>query len=545
MPGIGAILRRIDGRGYKAYKDLAGAVEEVRGVRVRVVRVQGDPFAPPSVVEALTPWRGSREALKYPVPTADWVCRRLHLSLKGRSARMGEGHSGLLAVPRPGPLIIRRSCVEVDGGLVRARVWVGLPSRGRRVLGGAAEELLLDRLPRAVAEAFSSYEGLGEHVYAWRLQEHLRAQLDGEGLVSFVGDGSVLPRRCGGCEDPLPGAVPFESPPSLRVSLETPDGGTVTGMGIPRGVTVIAGSAFHGKSTLLEAIAAGVWNHVPGDGRERVVTVRDAMYVRAEDGRFVSCVDVSPMIHDLPGGGDTRCFSTSDASGATSTAAAVQEAVEARSRLVLLDEDTAATNILYMDERARGLTRWHTVTPLSMLAESMKKAGISMIVVSSGSLPLLAVADTVIVMESYRPRDATAQARGLAAKHGVSVPQEDYKHPTPRLVEGVPRLEKPKLRAGRMEDKTLPSSVDLKLNIHLEEESQFNTILAVVKSRLHELRGKRLAEWLARLEEDMARGFAVLVRGEPGPGLGEVRSVDVAYAMNRLPGLRVRLAARA
>ncbi len=538
------MLSRIDGRGYKAYKDLQGAWERVDGLLVRVVRVQGDPFAPPSVVRVEARWEGPSWALRWPVALSDWLCRRLREALRRRSAKMGEGHSGLLSVPRPGPVMLRRSCAEARGdGRLVFRVWAGLPSRGRRVLAHRAGELLLERLPAAVGEALSPpWRGLEEHVYAWRMQEKLRSQLRGRGLVSFIGDGSVLPRRCGGCEEPLPGAVPFESPPSLRVSLEGPEGEEVTGMGVRRGVTVLAGSAFHGKSTLLEAIAAGVWNHVPGDGRERVVTVRNAMYVKAEDGRFVSCVDVSPMIHDLPSGADTRCFSTSDASGATSTAAAVQEAVEAGAELLLLDEDTAATNILYADERALGLTRWHTVTPLSMLARSLADHGVSLVIVSSGSLPLLAVADTVVVMEGYRPRDATGEARALASEHGVRVPQKPYRPPAPRLVTEVPRLEKPKLRGGRVEDRALPVPVDLTGDIHLEEEGQLNAVVAVLRRRLPGLRGSMLGQWLESLERAMEeRGLPGLTGEEdPSPGLSEVRGLDIAYAVNRLPGLRAR-----
>ena len=539
MTRISDILRKIDGRGFKAYKALKGAQESVGRVSVRVVKVQGDPFAPPSVVRAETVWRGPREALRHPVALADWIARRLHLSLRRVSRKLGEGYSGLLAVPKPGPIMIRRSSVEVRGSQVILRVWAGLPSRRRRVLASLAEELILKRLPVAVEEALKGFEGLDDHIYAWRLQEGLRSQLKEMKLVSFVGDGSILPRRCGGCEDPLPGAIPFESPPSLRVSLEGPRGEEVTGMGVPRGFTVIAGSAFHGKSTLLEAIAAGVWNHIPGDGREKVVTTRSSMYVRAEDGRFVSCVDVSPMIHSLPGGVDTRCFTTADASGATSTAASIQEAVEAGAELIMLDEDTAATNILYVDERIGGLVEKHTVTPISMLARSMVDSGISILVASSGSLPLLAIADTVIVMESYRPRDATHEAKSLASRYGTVVPQKKYRTPIPRVVLKVPRLEKPKLRSGRLEDKTLLAPVDLRLNLHLAEESQLNSLLRIT-SILDKLEGKAIGDWLETAEKYVIDWLGETLK-EPGPALGEVRTLDIAFLVNRIPGLKAKL----
>jgi len=538
MPGIGSVLLRIDGRGYKAYRDLVGASERVGDLVVRVVRVQGDPFAPPSVVavEARVGVPGWARCCLTAV--ADFLYRRLWRALARRSARMGEGRSGFLGVPRPGPVMLRRSGLEVfpDGRLV-ARVWVGLPSRRRRVLADAAEELLLRRVPGAVEEALRGLGGGGlrEHVSVWRLQEELRSQLRSRGLVAFVGDGSVLPRRCGGCEEPLPGAVPFESPPGLRVELETSEG-VVTGMGVARGVTVVAGTAFHGKTTLLEALQAGIYNHVPGDGRERVVAVRGAVKVRAEDGRSASCVDISTFVHDVPGGLDTSCFTTRDASGATSMAAAIQEAVEAGAELILVDEDTSATNLLFFDERALGLIRRKTVTTVSEQARSMAEQGVSLVVVSSGSVPLLASADTVIVMEDYRARDATAEARELAERHRP--PQRRYRRPAPRRLY-PPRLEKPRLQGSWLTDKSLEEPLDLGFNEQLVEEGQYRLLVALAARAWRSASGRVAAELARWLDEVLEReGFRGLLGSEPGPGYSEVRGLDYVAVINRLPGLR-------
>ncbi|MEB3844820.1 MAG: ABC-ATPase domain-containing protein, partial [Desulfurococcales archaeon] len=309
----------------------------------------------------------------------------------------------------------------------------------------------------------------------------------------------------------------------------------VTGMGVRRGVTIIAGSAFHGKTTLLEAIAAGVWNHVPGDGRERVVTIRDAMYVRAEDGRYISCVDIEPFVHDLPGGRSTKCFSTSDASGATSVAASIQEAVEAGARLLLFDEDTSATNMLYLDERVKPLTRRHTVTPLSELAKDMKEKGLSIVIVSTGSLPLIAVADTVIVMEDYRPRDASRDAEKLARSISTNT-HSGYRYPEERVVEQAEPLVKPRVRAGMLVARNLESPLPLLNNIHLVEETQLNTLAALAA---------RAREWTGRLIRELARGYEEKTRKDPGvlgesPALGEVRGLDVAFLVNRLPVIRAK-----
>ena len=540
-PSIRRVLERIDGRGYKAYRDLVGASERVNGLVVRVTRVQGDPFAPPSVVRAetrvsLPPWSRGAE-----IAVADYLYRRLHHSLQRLSSRLGEGRSGFLGVPRPGPVMLRRSGLELSSsGLLVARVWVGLPSRRRRILAAEAEELLLRRVPRAVMDAVRGLRDpdLRRHVSVWRVQEEIRAALPRLGLVGFVGDGSVLPRRCGGCDDPLPGAVPFESPPSLRVEVETSEG-TVSGMAVRRGVTVIAGTAFHGKTTLLEALQLGIYNHVPGDGREHVVSVRGAVKVRAEDGRSVTCVDISTFIHDLPGGLDTGCFTTRDASGATSMAAGIQEAVEAGATVLLVDEDTSATNLLFYDERAEPLLRRKTVTTVSEQARSMAGKGLGLILVSSGSVPLIASGDTVVVMEDYRARDATRDAVELARRY--QPPQRSYHSPARRVLE-PPRLEKPKLRGRWLEDRSLEEPLDLGFNEQLVEEGQMRLLVALT-ARAHRFRGmeaRRLAEWLDEVLE--REGFRGLLGAEPGPGLSEVRGLDFVAVVNRLPGLRASLA---
>ncbi|BES81154.1 ABC-ATPase domain-containing protein [Pyrodictium abyssi] len=535
---ISGVLRRIDGRGYKAYRMLLGASERVGRLRLSVVRVQGDPFAPPSVVKATARLELPGWALRHPVAVADYIYRRLYRALQRHSARLGEGRSGFLGVPRPGPVMLRRSGVELDkSGLLVVRVWAGLPSRRRRVLGDAAEELLLERLPRAVEDAIRVDESsLRRHVDAWRLQEEVRSRLPGLGLVSFIGDGSILPRRCGGCDDPLPGAVPFESPPSLRVEVET-SLGIVTGMGIRRGVTVIAGTAFHGKTTLLEAIQYGVYNHVPGDGRERVVTIREAVKVHAEDGRSIACVDVSTFVHSLPGGRDTRCFTTRDASGATSMAAAIQEAVEAGAKLILIDEDTSATNLLFYDERAAPLLRRKTVTTIAEQAASMASKGVSLVIVSSGSMPLIASADTVIVMEDYIPRDATDEARRLASRTSYA----GYSLPADRVLVDVPRLAKPRLRGSWLVAKGLEEPLNLESNEQLVEEGQLRLLVALA-SRLESVKGMLMRDIVRRIDQDAGEGFQRLTGGEPGPGYAEVRGIDVVYMVNRIPGIRVHQA---
>ncbi len=540
---ISRVLSRIDGRGYKAYKDLTGAVERVGEVRLRVVRVQGDPFAPPSVVEASGPVDPG-PAAEAPVAGADYALRRAYRAARRLSMRgVGEGHSGELRLPRPGPVMIWRAASRLErvGGSWRLTLlaWVGLPSRRRRVLAGAASEILLERLPALWREAASALRepGLERWVRAWIEQEYIRARLPEMGLVAFVGDGSVLPRACGGCEEPLEGAVPFESPPSLRVEVSLPTGRTVTGMGVREGLTLVAGPAFHGKTTLLEALAAGVWNHVPGDGRELVVTRRDAFWVQSENGRSVSCTSVEGWVESLPGLRDPRCWSTSDASGATSAIASLQEAVEAGSRLILVDEDWTATNFIHRDPWTEEVTGKRTLLTISDMAPALKEAGVSLVIVASGSIPLLAAADTVIVMDEYRPVDATryaGRARRQARELGLEPRPRPYRVPGDRVLVAPLRLEKPRLRGRLLESRSLRAPVDLSSNKQLEEQGQLETAVALA-ARLLASPGP-MASRARRLEEALREGR---LRGLEAPWVSEVRWLDVLHVAYRVPGLRV------
>ena len=546
---ISRILKRIDGRGYKAYKDLVRASELVNGIEVKVARVQGDPFAPPSVIECRVmkslPRRFTLDDRL--IAVADFLHRELvsilpKLSLKG----VGEGGSGRLSIPQPSPIMIPRSAVEarLKGDVVEftVRIWAGLPSRGRRVLGDIASEMLLERVPKAVSMAMErlsvSNERLKRHVEAWIEQQYIRKVLPRLRLIAFVGDGSILPRRCGGCWEPLENAIPFESPSSLRVEVELPTGRTVTGMGVPRGLNVIAGPAFHGKTTLAEAIAAGVWNHVPGDGRELVVTVDSAFYVSSENGRWVSCVDVSSLVLSLPGGKDTRCFSTVDASGATSLAASIQEAVEAGAEVLIVDEDETASNMIHRDHWAEAVTGKRTLNPLSDVAPSMKNEGLSVVIVASGAVPLLAEADSIIVMDGYRAKDAT-EYREEAKKALKAMGYErgpPYRRPKPRRIVKKLYVDKVKVRGRMVEGRGLRDRVDLRPLKQLEEEPQIHTAVRAALT-IASRAGAKIADEARRISEMLWRWDYRAIATTPGPDLAYVRPVDIAFVVNRLPGL--------
>jgi predicted ABC-class ATPase len=431
------LLRRIDGRPYPAFRDLKGRWL-LGALTLLIDHVQGDPFAAPSRLRILAPTGVDASTRADPdarEAAEDWLLRRFGHGLRG--TKRGSGRSGELRVYSPGPEVTRRSAVKLHpDGTAEVRLQAGLPARGRRILGREAAGLLLEDLPRAAQRLLPGRfaQHLAEHVASVQRQRSMRRQLEPRGLVAFVADGSLLPRASGVDRGPLEGAVPFVSPPELRVTLDAP-GGPVEGMGIPAGVTLIAGGGFHGKSTLLQALQWGHLDHIPGDGREGVVSLPDTVKVKAEEGRRVEGVDISAFLRELPGGRATAPFSTDDASGSTSQAAAIAEALESGARLLLLDEDSSATNLLVRDERMRRLIApdKEPITPLvERVRQLHEQRGLSTVMVVGGVGDYLAVADTVIAMEDWCPRLVTAQARALAGP--APEPPGPLPDPAPRRV---------------------------------------------------------------------------------------------------------------
>ncbi len=251
------------------------------------------------------------------------------------------------------------------------------------------------------------------------------------GLVAFIANGAILPRESGVSEKPLTqGALPFLAPPSLEIEVELPNQGKIKGLGIKKGITLITGGGFHGKSTLLKALERGIYNHIPGDGREGVVTLESAVKIRAEDGRFIASTDISPFISNLPFNLDTQKFSTPNASGSTSQAANIIEALESKSKLLLLDEDTCATNFMIRDKRMQTLIHKEDepITPfIDRVKELYTSFGVSTILVLGGCGDYLEVADTVIMMKNYKPLDVTLPAKKIIKRTTFNSRKRNYK----------------------------------------------------------------------------------------------------------------------
>ena len=427
-------IRAIDRRGYPACKALKGAYR-FDSFTLVIDHVQGDPFAAPSSlhVEVAHKEAGFPHALRAArcqrIALADYLTRQFTAALDRASFKAkGSGKSGLLATTRCGQEVLERSACDVGADAIVVRFHAGFPAFGRSVNAEGLELMLLDLLPRCVERALFyrslDAERVAQAVHLAEDQEALRGMLREEGLVAFVADGAVLPRESGVSDKPLRGAVPFASPETLRRTFELPHAGAVSGMAVERGVTLVVGGGYHGKSTLLGALQAGVYDHVAGDGREFVVADATAVKLRAEDGRAVRDADISLFVSDLPNGADTTRFSTLDASGSTSQAAAVVEGLEAGARLFLVDEDTSATNFMVRDALMQKVVARdkEPITPfVERVRDLYERASVSTVLVAGSSGAFFAVADRVIQMDCYRAFDITDRVREVCAEFAVDV----------------------------------------------------------------------------------------------------------------------------
>lgn len=429
------ILERIDHRGYPAYKDTRG-VYQFGTYILGIDHVQGDPFAAPSRLHIQVAGRAVRipkelyDSKHKKTAVADYLLRNFAKQLERHSFQAhGSGKSGIIQVTRCGQEVLERTACEIDEktGDVTVRFEVGFPARGRTIQAGELVKILYQYLPACVEKALY-YKNMDRNAVKQAAelsvdQEYIREQLKKEGLVAFVADGSILPRESGVSQRPMKDAVPFASPDSMRITMKLPYKGMLTGMGIRKGVTLIVGGGYHGKSTLLNALELGIYDHISGDGREYVITDPSAQKLRSEDGRFIKDVDISLFINDLPNKKDTLCFSTEDASGSTSQAAGIVESMETGSKVFLLDEDTSATNFMVRDSfMQRVICREkEPITPFLERARDLyEKAGISTILVAGSSGAFFHIADTVIQMDNYHPVDITAVTKKLCQEYPLS-----------------------------------------------------------------------------------------------------------------------------
>ncbi|MEO1592991.1 MAG: ABC-ATPase domain-containing protein [Cyanobacteria bacterium J06632_22] len=561
------LLHQLDGSSYKAYRQIKGE-HCFAGLTLRIHHVQADPFALPSraslwvdrgMANLPETWlRGQRR-----IAMADFLNRQvsrrvIELQQRRRVDGSGSGKRGALSMLCPSQVILPRTSVQIHEHAIEVRFGVGLPAFGRRIAGRAAAALLCDDIPQLAAESLRvealSADRVEGHLAAYEDAIALRQQLADHNLVGFVANGAILPRRSGVEDTPLDNAVPFQSPKRLEVQLETPHQGSVTGMGIPVGITLIVGGGYHGKSTLLRALSVGVYNHIPGDGREQVVCDLTAVKVRAEEGRSVCGVNISPFIGALPQDISTERFSTTNASGSTSQATNIIEALEAGAKVLLVDEDTAATNFMIRDRMMQALIS-KDKEPITPFVDKVRQLytdhGVSTLLVMGGSGDYFGVADTVIALENYKPTDVTEQAHALARTANPRQVEggQEFGPLTQRQVR-LPRFDggrrdgrrggSPKVKVYDVDCLEIDRQpIDLRAVEQLAEVGQVRAIAeALILSQRRGLDQQALGDWLAEIDRQIdANGLDDLSELNRGD-LTRFRRQDLAAVISRLRTLK-------
>ncbi|NEQ30730.1 MAG: ABC-ATPase domain-containing protein [Leptolyngbya sp. SIO4C5] len=556
-------LRQLDGHSYKAYKSIRGDYA-FDTFTLTIDYVQGDPFAAPSQLQVKVPQAvAGFPAALYSHPSRaialqDYLTRQFDRAAQSLRQKRGSGKSGLISVMSPGQVILARTTAFVTPETVELRFVAGLPAFGRRIAGHQAAAMLCGDLPELVDRALFyrqlQADQLSHHVNTAEDADWLRSQLSQRGLVAFVADGAVLPRRSGVDDRPLTAQVtPFRSPDSLQVAFDCPHAGRITGMGIPKGISLIVGGGYHGKSTLLRAIEQGIYNHVPSDGRQQVVTDPGAVKIRAEDGRSVTGVDISPFISHLPQNRSTQHFSTPNASGSTSQAASIIEAVEAGATVLLVDEDTAATNFMIRDRRMQALIakEKEPITPFIDKIQSLyTDYGVSTILVMGGSGDYFDVADTVIALDSYQPAEVTKAAKAIAAQYATDRAPEGGEHfgtvtqrvILPASLDASKGRREVSLKVRDIDELRFGTeAVDLAAVEQLIEPGQVRAIAAaMVYAQRHYFDGKQpLATVLDAVMQDLERQGLDILSDRTVSDFSSFRRFELAAAINRVRSLQV------
>lgn len=563
-------LNRINRRSYPAYKDLRGSYQ-FPGYILHIDHVQGDPFAALSKVsvEVMQKMAGFPKTLfsesHRRIALQDHLIREFGNVMSGYMFQAkGSGKSGLMSISKCGQQVLERTALTMDDRRILVRFEVGFPANGRTINAPELEKILFRFVPECVKRAlyYSNMDAkkIQEIVELADDQQAIREQLPERGLVAFVANGAMLPRESGVSDRPMRGAVPFESPESMEVELALPHKGKIKGMGIPEGITLIVGGGYHGKSTLLKALELGVYNHIKGDGREYVITDHTAMKIRAEDGRVVSHVNISPFINNLPNGKDTVDFSTEDASGSTSQAANVVEAVNAGAKALLIDEDTSATNFMVRDELMQSVIAKdkEPITPFIDQARNLyKNQGVSVILVAGSSGAYFHIADKVIQMDIYRTLDITEKVRAICERTpekeggvhelalsmlGNNLWKQNDRVLTAYKVEKKHDQIKAK-QFGKDSFSIGKSAVELKYVEQISDVEQTTTLSYVMKYVLEQLEKNPHTEIHELLETICDRinekgPGAVCGRNVPG-NLAEVRRQEIYACVNRYRGFRI------
>ncbi|MGW8248937.1 MAG: ABC-ATPase domain-containing protein [Acidiferrobacterales bacterium] len=562
-------LAPLDKQDYGAYQSLLGEYEFPL-FKLIIQQIPKDPYAPPHTgIYRIQVRRDNARIINRDLTShtrqiafRDFLARHFFQSSARTAGKIrGTGYSGIITVNEPGQAILERNSIVITEELIEVRCFVGLPAHGRDIDSRLAQEMLLEQLPEIVNASLLAKnvdsQILDRHLATAEDAEFLRDQLEPLGLVAFIADGAVLPRASGTSDQPLPvdKAITFTAPESLAVEIDLPHAGHIRGMGIGKGITLITGGGYHGKSTLLDALELGIYNHIPGDGRELCVSNLRATKVRAYSGRYVVNTDISPFIRNLPYGKDTTAFSTDNASGSTSQAANIVEAIEAGTEVLLMDEDTCATNFMIRDAKMQQLVskdKEPITTFIDRARQLYLQKNISTVLVLGGVGDYFDISDRVIQMIDYRPADVTSEAHRIAEQSptGRAVEDEAYPveiHPRIPLAESIsPLNEHRKFRLYAKEVYRLHfgrQEIDLTDLEQLMELSQTKALGYAIDYAKQYMDGEvTLRQVVEHVQTDIeANGLDILSDRISGH-FAAFRALELAFAINRLRGFKAKQA---
>jgi predicted ABC-class ATPase len=559
-------IESIDGKDYGAYQSLKGEYN-YSGFKLSIDQIPKDPYAPPHtgiyrvMVENKFFGRfgGILDTKVSEIAFRDFLARSFYrASIKKNKGRRGTGNSGIITIARPGQAILERNSIIADKEIIEARFFVGLPAEGRKIDSQVCKVMLFEELPEIIRLALFpenlDMNDLEKHIKTAEDAEYIRSMLESLGLVAFIADGSILPRRSGTSDEPLhrESAIPFGSPKSLLVEIDLPHSGKIKGMGVPKGITLIVGGGYHGKSTLLDAIAMGIYNHIPGDGREICISDFSTIKIRAYSGRYIEKVDISTFIDNLPFQKDTARFSTENASGSTSQAASIIEAIEAGANVLLMDEDTCATNFMIRDQKMQKLVKKDDepiTTFIDKVEDLCTGRGISTVLVLGGIGDYFDVSNTVIQMKSYKPVDVTVKAHKISGsasdkrlyegkEHRIDLskrvpvkdcvnPYNDYKK------KSIYSTEISRIHFGK-------NIIDLTDMEQLVELSQTKAISEAILYISDYIDGKTpLKEIIDCLMLQIEKNGLNILNNKPSGYFAGFRGLELAFAVNRLRDFKI------
>ena len=555
------IIQDINGESYKSYKSIEGEFL-FNDYIFYVDHVQDDAFSSPSKMRvkiaqsaALFPddtyFNRSRE-----VALRDFITRRFYESIRTYSkADIELKESGSISIENPGQEILERSTAFIDQSYVEIRFTLRLPYSGNNVEGNLAEDILFNKLPKIINNSLLfenlDKEALYQHIKTYEDADFLRNELENLRLIAFVAEGSILPRRSDGSTLPIEmdRAVPFVSPNNLKMDVELPNKGQITGMGLPRGITLIVGESGQGKSTLLNALELGIYNHIPGDGREYAVSNPNSVKIRAEEDRNIENVDISAFVSNHSSGKNIHSFSSENAGDYVSQAANVTEAIEIGADVLLIDEDTSASNFLIPEQSSsEGNAEINeTITPFVDQARNLYSGYmVSSILVIDGPGNYFDIADFVIRMTNYEAQDITLETKKMADKNRI--PRNDIYFGT--IPERIPLVESLDPGNGIQSIEISPKAINyiefgsslIDLSF-IEQVVSINQMKAICKAIMYSKKymdGRKSFRQLTSLVMlDIERSGLDVLNPSLSGEYAEFRKIELAAVFNRINSLKI------